>query len=70
MAMKRKKKTPEERAAERAYREDLTRRLLETIERYKALIAEKRAARRRRLSTERYFTQSWLSRTPHCGLYW
>ena len=39
-----KKKTPEERAAEREYREDLTRRLLETIERYKALAAEKRAA--------------------------
>lgn len=44
MAKKRKKKTPEERAAERAYREDLDRRLLETIERYKAIIAEKRAA--------------------------
>ncbi len=44
MGKKRKTKTPEERAAERAYREDLTRRLLETIERYKALVAEKRAA--------------------------
>lgn len=44
MAKKMKRKTPEERAAERAYREDLTRRLLATIERYKALVAEKRAA--------------------------
>jgi ribosome modulation factor len=41
---KRKKKTPEERAAERAYREDLTRRLQEAIDYYKARIAEKRAA--------------------------
>ena len=41
---KRKKKTPEELAAERAYREDLTRRLREAIEYYKALNAEKRAA--------------------------
>jgi hypothetical protein len=41
---KRKKKTPEERAAERAYREDLTRRLREAIEHYKKLNAEKRAA--------------------------
>ena len=44
MAEKRKKKTPEERAAERAYREDLDRRLLEAIERLKAINAEKRAA--------------------------
>ena len=44
MAKKRKKKTPEERAAERAYREDLDRRMLEMIERYKTIIAEKRAA--------------------------
>ena len=44
MAKKRKKKTPEERAAERAYEEDLTRRLQEMIERYRVLSAEKRAA--------------------------
>jgi len=44
MAKKRTKKTPEERAAEREYREDLTRRLREAIERHKAMIAEKRAA--------------------------
>jgi hypothetical protein len=44
MASKRKKKTPEERAAERAYREDLDRRLRERIEHYRAIIAEKRAA--------------------------
>ena len=44
MARKRKKKTPEERAAERAYREDLDRRMLEMIARLKARIAEKRAA--------------------------
>ena len=41
---KRKKKTPEERAVERAYREDLDRRLREAIEYYKARVAEKRAA--------------------------
>ena len=44
MAKKRKKKTPEERAAERAYQEDLDRRLREMIERYRTLNAEKRAA--------------------------
>jgi hypothetical protein len=44
MAKKRKKKTPEERAAERAYEEDLDRRLREMIERYRAINAEKRAA--------------------------
>lgn len=44
MAKKRTKKTPGERAAERAYREDLTRRLREAIEHYKAINAEKRAA--------------------------
>jgi len=44
--MKRKrKKTPEERAAERAYREDLDRRLREAIERYRAINAEKRRRR-------------------------
>ena len=42
--MKRKKKTAEERAAERAYREDLTRRLQEAIDYHKARIAQKRAA--------------------------
>jgi ribosome modulation factor len=44
MGKKRKKKTPEERAAERAYEEDLDRRLRELIERYRALNAQKRAA--------------------------
>jgi len=39
---KKRKKTPEERAAERAYREDLDRRMLEMIERWKAPHAEKR----------------------------
>lgn len=36
--------TPEERAAELARRADLDRRLLEMIERYRLLIADKRAA--------------------------
>lgn len=36
--------TPEERAALRAYREDLDRRMLEMIARLKVRIAEKRAA--------------------------
>jgi hypothetical protein len=44
MAMKRRKKTPEERAAEEARRRDLDRRLLEMIERYKELNARKRAS--------------------------
>jgi hypothetical protein len=44
MARKRKKTTPEERAAELARRADLDRRLREMIERYRALNAEKRAA--------------------------
>jgi hypothetical protein len=44
MAKKKTKKTAEEREAERAYREDLDRRLRERIEHYRALIAEKRAA--------------------------
>jgi hypothetical protein len=43
MAKKRKRKTPEELAAERAYRDDLTRRLREAIEYHKARVAEKRA---------------------------
>jgi hypothetical protein len=42
--MKKRKKTPEERAAERARREDLDRRLREMIERYRQLNAEKRLA--------------------------
>jgi hypothetical protein len=42
--MKRRKKTPEERRAEREYREDLDRRLLEMIERYKELNAKRRAS--------------------------
>ena len=41
--MKRRKKTPEERAAERAYREDLDRRLLAKIEQLRKLSTEKRA---------------------------
>ncbi len=42
--MKRRKKTPEERAADRARREDLDRRLRDMIERYRMLNAQKRAA--------------------------
>ena len=42
--MKRRKKTPEERAAERARSEDLDRRLLEMIERLRKSNAEKRSA--------------------------
>jgi hypothetical protein len=42
--MTRRKKTPEERAAEEARRRDLDRRLLEMIERYRRLNAEKRAS--------------------------
>lgn len=41
---KRPKKTPEERAAEQAKYEDLTRRLEEMIERYRKINAERRAA--------------------------
>jgi hypothetical protein len=44
LASKRKKKTPEERAAERACREDLDRPLRERIEHNRAIIVEKRAA--------------------------
>jgi hypothetical protein len=40
---KKRKKTPEERVAERAYRKDLDRRLLEMIERYRKLNARRRA---------------------------
>lgn len=42
--MKRRKETPEERAAEEARRRDLDRRLLEMIERYRELNERKRAA--------------------------
>ena len=42
--MKRRKKTPEERAAEAERRADLDRRLLEMIEKYRKLNEEKRAA--------------------------
>ncbi len=40
---KKRKKTPEERAALEAYRKDLDRRLIEMIERYRELNARKRA---------------------------
>lgn len=42
---KRPKKTPEERAADRARSEDLDRRLLAMIERYRKLSEEKRRER-------------------------
>jgi ribosome modulation factor len=42
---KRRKRTPEERAAERAYQEDLTRRLQEVIARYTRLVDEQRKER-------------------------
>ena len=42
---KRRKRTPEERAAEQAKHEDLTRRLQEMIERYRTINAEKRRQR-------------------------
>jgi hypothetical protein len=42
--MKKRKKTPEERAAERARKEDLDRRLLEMIERYRERIRSRRDA--------------------------
>jgi hypothetical protein len=42
--MKKRKKTPEERAAEKARREDLDRRLLEAIERLRTSNAEKDSA--------------------------
>jgi hypothetical protein len=41
---KRRKMTPEEWAAEKARRDDLTRRLLAAIERYKRLAEERRTA--------------------------
>lgn len=46
MSPKRKRKrTPEERAADRAHREDLTRRLEEMIDRFRSVNAEKRRRR-------------------------
>jgi hypothetical protein len=42
--MKRRKKTPEERAADRERSRDLDRRLLEMIERYRELNEKRRAA--------------------------
>jgi len=42
--MKKRKKTPEERAAEKARSEDLDRRMLEMIERLKRSNTERRAA--------------------------
>ena len=44
MGKRRKKKTPEERAAELAHSKDLDRRLREMIERYRVLNARRRAA--------------------------
>jgi hypothetical protein len=44
MERKPRKRTPEERRAERERRADLDRRMLEMIERYKRLNAERRAA--------------------------
>ena len=41
---KRRKKTPEERAAERAYQEDLDRRLREVIEKYRKINEAKKSA--------------------------
>jgi len=38
MGKKRRRRTPEERAAERAYQEDLTRRLRAAIDRYSRLV--------------------------------
>lgn len=43
--MKRKKKTPEERAADLARHEDIMRRLQAAIEKYRALAEERRRAR-------------------------
>jgi hypothetical protein len=44
MGKRKRKKTPEERAAELEYSKDLDRRMIEMIERYRKLNAEKRAA--------------------------
>jgi hypothetical protein len=45
MRRKRRKRTPEEREAERADQEDLTRRLQEMIARYTRLVEERRHER-------------------------
>ena len=45
MGKKRRKKTPEERAADKARHEDIQRRLQEMIERYRTINAEKRRRR-------------------------
>jgi hypothetical protein len=42
---KKRRRTPEERAAERAFQEDLTRRLQEAIARYTRLVDERRRER-------------------------
>jgi len=42
---KKRKKTPEEREAERAFQEDLTRRLQEMIARYTRLVEQRRRER-------------------------
>ena len=44
MGKRKRKKTPEERAAELEYSLDLDRRMIEMIERYRKLNAERRAA--------------------------
>ena len=45
MGKKRRRRTPEERAAERAYQDDLTRRLQAAIERYSRLVEARRGTR-------------------------
>jgi hypothetical protein len=56
MGKRRKKRTPEERAAELAHSKDLDRRLREMIERYRVLNARRRSERtmekRRKLTSE------------------
>jgi hypothetical protein len=68
--MKRKKMSPEEWKAEKARRDDLTRRLLETIERYRKLSEERRLADARRVwrnvATQPMFRQALLV-IPHSG---
>ena len=44
MGKRKRKKTPEERAAELKYGKDLDRRLIDMIEKYRALNAERRAS--------------------------
>ena len=68
MMRKMKKKTPEERAAERAYREDLTRRLLSAIQGYRARAEEKRKLRGESGDSAATINlplrKSWLEMTP------